>query len=130
MRKGFEKVVVAKRTREEVIAEVLRLAREARQGQEAYQGYTNWDTWETVLIFDNDEFLYHYLELWKADFEKKIAKGIFSAKRAEKAINLYVVAVARGRRNPWKAHLTTDDEIDPNKVNKMEVLHHILTLGE
>ena len=81
-----------------------------------YQGWANWDTWETKLILDNDETLYKQQQAWKANWERKKAKGDFSEDQARYAVLKYLVPEARKQ----------DPDINPSKVDTREIVKSIL----
>jgi hypothetical protein len=95
---------------------------------ESYQGWANWDTWETMLLLENTESTYRWLQEWKKNFEKKKAKGTFNQSMAESVVHKYLVPVARGKGMAKRfSGFQGDPEIDPKKVNAKEIIEKILS---
>lgn len=98
--------------------------------QGGYNGWTNWDTWETVLIMENTESTQRNMDAWNKNFNRKIKAGKFNPEQAEMAVGKYIVPVARGSKKWHDRGLVTDPEIDPKKVNKAEIVKHIIEYDE
>lgn len=96
-----------------------------------YNGWTNWDTWNTALVLDNTESTQRWLGEWAKNFHRKQKKGTFNMKLAEKVVEKYLIPVARGKGMAKRfSGFQGDSEIDPKKVNKEEIVRHILELDE
>lgn len=96
-----------------------------------FNGWTNWDTWELMLLLNNSQPSYNWLEAWKKNFGTKINQGKFDPKMAEDVVRKYLIPVARGTRKPpfydQYREFTPDSNIDPKKVNLAEVVHNMLS---
>lgn len=98
-----------------------------------YNGWTNWDTWETMLLLDNTQKSNQWLDAWNKNWTKKIKAGTFDPEKAETVVAKYLVPAARGRKSlSWAVgpRFTSDDRIDPKKVNKAEIVHNIIAREE
>jgi hypothetical protein len=102
----------------------------SEKGSQDFQGWTNWDTWELMLLLENSQPSSNWIDAWGENFAKKIQRGVFNLAEAEKVVAKYLIPIARGTRKPPfydKYHeFTPDENIDPKKVNKAEVVHNIL----
>jgi hypothetical protein len=111
-----------------------------------FNGWTNHDTWNTMLILENDQRSYRWLQEWRKNWERKIKGGRFNQEEAEFAVWKYIVPAARGqgRAHDWKAGRTWDenmrpyyedefvgdDRIDRDNVDYASVVRHILEIGD
>lgn len=94
-----------------------------------FNGHTNWDTWETMLLLENTRESDRWLNNWSDNFNKKIKAGTFNPEEAEKAVEKYIIPAARGsQRFKWAVgrDFTPDENIDPKKVNKAEIVRRIV----
>lgn len=91
---------------------------------ETYNGWTNHATWHVKLTLDNEEPLYYQEQVWGENFLKKHLRGTFDLDKAAKAVNLYLVPLARKQ---VKAYLNGEpDETDYKSVNCHEIAQHLL----
>jgi hypothetical protein len=96
---------------------------------QGYNGWTNWDTWNVMLLLDNTQESYRWLENWANNFGKKVEQGKFQIEDAEKVVAKYLIPAARGAKSFSYAvgkDFTPDPEIDPAKVNKAEIVEKLL----
>lgn len=119
-------------SRDEVIQMMRK--REIAQGlpkdpNKRYNGWANWDTWNTMLLLNNTQRSHRWLGEWSKNFNRKIKAGTFDPEKAETVVNKHLVPAARGARSKrWAVgeDFTADPDIDPKKVNKAEVIRHII----
>jgi hypothetical protein len=96
---------------------------------ETYNGWTNWDTWNTMLILENTQESYNWLQAWKLNWQRKMKRGVFNMTMAESVVTKYLVPAARGLAisKRFGRDFVGDVRIDPKKVNKREIVEHILS---
>lgn len=96
---------------------------------ERYNGWTNHDTWNTMLLLKNTQESDRWLSNWSKNFNRKIKAGKFDPVQAEKVVDEYLVPAARGSKSlKWAVgpDFVADPEIDPKKVNRAEIVRHII----
>lgn len=121
-----------KPSKAEVLQEMRR--REIAEGKpstqaERYNGWTNHDTWNTMLLLENTQESDRWLGNWSKNFNRKIKAGAFKPEEAEKVVDKYLVPAARGSKSlKWAVgpDFVADPDIDLKKVNKAEIVRHII----
>lgn len=97
--------------------------------EERYNGWTNWDTWNTMLLLENTEHTQRWLYAWHENFKRKQKRGVFDYALAESVVEKYLIPVARGKGQAKRfPDFVGDPEINPTKVNKREIVEHILNM--
>jgi hypothetical protein len=82
-----------------------------------------------MLLLDNTQESSRWLDNWAKNLGTKVEQGKFSFDEADKVVDKYLVPAARGAKGlSWAVgrDFTPDPDIDPKKVNKAEIITHLL----
>lgn len=134
-RKNAEADKIAAPSKAEVLTVMDQRAHEAGKPvdhEKQFNGWSNWDTWETMLLLENTQESDRWLHSWNKNFNRKIKAGRFKPEESEKVVSKYMIPVARGKgmANRMGRNFMGDPDINPDKVNKAEIVEHIISYDE